>query len=291
MFTFKFDLDSQLEAYNIVKDNIKNDDFYQKLNFYILPFMPEKFRNRVVFFPEEFEPEKIYRKQKVKILKLESEWNNQINDYSKKLSTCFPNLNDINIIISPQLYGTIGSYKLDKNKITVKPRYDRNIVGLHKLVITALVHYFEYNPKKSIENEIEIWKDKQNKSKLIQEKIIKSSKVKSMTNVLDTEFAGKLAEESAKYLEKLKSSSNFEVVKPENLTVSERNLLNLLLRNKNKLVTFDEIAEEIWKDKVFEKYSEYAITTIVKKIKKKLLQKTDKHIIQAQRGVGYILHM
>mgnify|MGYP002336098737 CR=1 FL=1 len=99
-------------------------------------------------------------------------------------------------------------------------------------------------------------------------KNFKSKKHKSFVKIIDTEFAGKLAEKSALYLEKLKAQSKFELEKPENLTKSERNVLNLLLRNKNKLVTFDQIAEEIWKEKQFEKYSEYAITTIIKKIKK-----------------------
>lgn len=290
MFTFKFDLESQLDRYNKVKDKIKNDDFYQKLNFYVLPFMPEKFRGRVVFFPEKFEPEKIYSKQKHKIKKLETEWNHEKSVYIKKLVSHFPKINEINITISPQLYGTIGSYRLDKDCITVRPRYDRNLIGLHKLIITALTHYFEYGPNDNLENNLKIWKEKQSKSKTMEERMVIKSKSKSILKILDTEFAGKLAEESARYLEKLKASSKFEVIKPENLTVSERNVLNLLLRNKNKLVTFDKIAEEIWREKVFEKYSEYAITTIIKKVKKKLLQKTDKHIIQAQRGVGYILH-
>ncbi len=290
MFTFKFDLESQKDRYKEVKDKIKNNDFYQRHNFYVLPYMPEKFRGRVVFFPEKFEPETIYRKNKNKIQKLETDVIKIKSEFSNKLKEFFPEVDKLDIVISPSLYGTIGSYNIDGNRIQVFPRYDRAIKHLQKLIITALIHFYKYGQEKIIEKNTDKWKKKQEDATKIGKDIVKSKKNKTFTKILDTEFTGRLAEESAKYLEKLKAPSKFEVEKPESLTRSERDVMNLLLRNKNKLVTFDQIAEEIWREKQFEKYSEYAITTIIKKIKKKLKQKTDKHIIQAQRGVGYILH-
>ncbi len=290
MFTFKFNLESQKDRYLNTQFKIKNRDFYQRLNFYVLPFMPEKFRGRVVFFPETFEPEKIYQKQKNKIQKLESDFNNIKSEFSKKLKEFFPEIETLDIAVSPSLYGTVGSYNIEGDKVQVFPRYDRTVNNLQKLIVTALIHYYNYEPVSTLEKNTDRWKQKQEDAAKIEKLIIKSKKSKSFVKILDTEFAGHLAEESAKYLEKLKSPSRFEVDKPENLTRSERDVMNLLLRNKNKLVTFDQIAEEVWREKVYEKYSEYAITTIIKKIKKKLKQKTDKNIIQAQRGVGYILH-
>lgn len=241
--------------------------------------MPEKFRGRVVFFPEKFEPEVIYKKQKSKIEKLEKEFNTTKDKFENNLKQHFPDIDKLEIIVSPSFYGTVGSYTIDGSKLMLFPRYDRSNVGIQKLIINSLVEY--YNPSIS-------WIKKQEIASKIQSLFYPDKK--SFIKIIDTEFAGKLAEKSALYLEKLKAQSKFELEKPENLTKSERNVLNLLLRNKNKLVTFDQIAEEIWKEKQFEKYSEYAITTIIKKIRKKLKQKTDKHIIQAQRGVGYILH-
>ncbi len=278
MLVFKFEIEKQESYYNEIKEKLKTQ-FYQKLNFYVLPFMPVKFRSRVIFLPEECRPLKIYTKHKRKILKLGENIEIEKDKFIKNLLIYFPEIDTLNILITPSLYGSMGSFDIEENKIIVRPRYDRGIIGLQKLIINALVRY--QNPHIS-------WEEVQIKTSVIQNVFFPNKK--SLLKILDTEFAGKLAEESARYLERLKASSKFEVVKPENLTKSERNVLNLLLRNKNKLVTFDNIAEEIWRDKVFEKYSEYAITTIVKKIKKKLLQKTDKHIIHAQRGVGYILH-
>lgn len=279
MITFKFDLESQRQNYDLVIKKLKETDFYQNLNFYVLPKMPEKTRDRVVYLPETFEPEKIYKKHRIELDKLKEVWTKVEKEFVKNIKSVFPYIDNLEIQISPSLYGTIGFYEILENKIIVKPRYDRSIVAVQKLIINSLVHYF--NPELD-------WEQKQAKVAEIQATFF--PKHKSMLKILDTQFAGKLAEESAKYLEKLKASSKFEFNKPENLTKSERNLLNLLLRNKNKLVTFDQIAEEIWREKVFEKYSEYAITTLIKKLKKKLRQKTNKNIIHPQRGVGYILH-
>lgn len=290
MFTFKFDLESQKDRYQNVRFKIKNRDFYQRLNFYVLPFMPEKFRGRVVYFPETFEPELIYKRQKNKIQKLENDFNKIKDEFGRKLKKYFPEVDKLEIIISPSLYGTVGSYNIEGGEVKVFPRYDRAVNHLQKLIVTALIHYYNYEPVGILEKNTNRWKQKQEDAAKIEKLVIKSKKSKSFVKILDTEFAGHLAEVSAKYLEKLKSPSKFEVDKPENLTRSERDVMNLLLRNKNKLVTFDQIAEEIWREKAYEKYSEYAITTIIKKIKSKLKQKTDKHIIQAQRGVGYILH-
>jgi len=290
MFTFKFDLESQKDRYNEVKDKIKNKDFYQRLNFYVLPFMPEKFRGRVVFFPEKFEPEKIYKKQKVTIDKLEYDFNITKNEFCSKLKKTFPEIDKLEINVLPSLYGTIGSYVIKDNNILVFPRYDRKVIHLQKLIVTALVHFYKYKQEETIEIDLKKWIQKQEDAAVIEKSIIKSKKNKSFVKILDTEFIGRLAEESSKYLDRLRAPSKFEVEKPNDLTRSEKNVMNLLLRNKNKLATFDQIAEVIWEEKQYEKYSEYAITTIIKKIKRKLKQQTDKNIIQSQRGVGYILH-
>lgn len=275
MIAFKFDLSRQKDYYNLVKYKIKTQ-FYQNLHFYVLPTMPEKFRNRVVYFPEVCEPLKIYKKQKVNLDRLEIEWNKESKSFLRKAKKYFPELNKLNIIISPQFYGTMGSYEIDKNKIVVMPRYDRNIIALQKLIINALTGYYNINLD---------WSNKQKKVDSIQGEIF--SKTKSMLNVLDTEFAGRLAVESTKYLEKLKLNSKIEITKPDNLTKNETEIFNLLLRNKNKLVSFDEISQWLWKENIEEKYSEYAITKLIERLRKKL----PKNLIHSQRGIGYLIHI
>ena len=183
----------------------------------------------------------------------------------------------------------MGSYSLEDKKIVIKPRYDRSVDDIAMLLVNSLTHYFLFKRVK-MKNGSKIWLEKQEKTIEIQDKIFENSlnkKVKGLTKILDTEFAGKLAEESTKYLEKLKASSKQIITKPVNLTKSENIVFNLLLRNKNKLVSFDEIANWLWEDKSEEKYSEYAITKLIERLKRK----SPKNLIQAQRGVGYILHV
>lgn len=286
MVTFKFDIEEQFENYKTVKNKLKTY-FYQDLKFYVLPFMPEKFRGRVVFLPKTCEPEKIYKKQKLRIDKLEKDWNMVKNQFLKKLKKIFPEIDSVNITISPQLYGTIGSYSLSKANIKVKPRYDRSILSLQGLIINALTHYFLFDYKNKMFTYSQTWLEKQNRADEITSQILPPKKPKSMTSILDTEFAGKLAEESSKYLERLKSNSKTEIQKPNDLTKNENVVFNLLLRNKNKLVSFEEISNWLWEDKSEEKYSEYAITKLIERLKKKL----PKSLIQSQRGIGYILHV
>lgn len=286
MFTFKFELERQSEYYKKAREKLKTQ-FYQELKFYVLPFMPEKFRDRVVFLPEICTPEKIYKRQKVKIDQLESSWNKISKEFTKKIKIYFPKLDSVNITISPQLYGTVGSYRLHNNEIIVKPRYDRKIMGLQKLIITALTHYFFFDYIDKKEKADKKWFDKQSMAAEIENEFFPKGKHKSMLKILDTQFAGKLAEESAKYLEKLKIKPERLPEKPDNLTRSENIVFNLLLRNKNKLVSFEEISEWLWQDKSEEKYSEYAITKLIERLKKKL----PKNLIHSQRGTGYLLHI
>ncbi len=286
MIRFKFDIESQKDRYDAVKDKFKNKDFFQKLNFYVLPFMPEKFRSRVIYFPINRNDKKIYLKSIKKINKLQNEWVDSESVFLNKLRIYFPKIDDIDIYIEPSIYGTIGSYDTKyENSVYVYPRYDRKLVDIQKLLINALTHYFHFNPKDDMDEANETWQEKQRMAKKIQEDIFPSQKFRSMTEILDRQFSGKLAEESIKYLQELGFIKLNKVDEPSNLTRSESVIFDLLNENKNKVVSFDQIANYIWKDMSDVKYSEYAITKLIERLKKKL----PKNIIHVQRGLGYIL--
>lgn len=277
MITWKFDFNWQKNRYKEVKEKLKTG-FYQNHKFYVLPFMPEKFRNRVVFLPEVCEPNVIYKKQRIKLQKLEAEWKNRELGFVKNIKNFFPKVKKLDIFVFPSFYGPVGSFEIDKNKIIIKPRYDRSVEAIQKLLVNALTNKYLVTKKTN-------WRKIQDKVNEIQDKIFPNSKLKQMKRILDSEFAGKLAEENNKYLESLKVNSKFQILKPNNLTKSEKEVFNLLLRNKNKLVTYDQIAETIWGEFQDEKFSEYAITKLVERLKKKL----PINIIHSQRGIGYLL--
>ncbi len=286
MIEWNYTLENQGKIYNLVYQKLKNFDFFQNLNFYVLPFMPQKFRARVIYFPANRNDKKLFTKNIKRVDKLKTEWTKSEDIFLKKLKFYFPKIDSISIHIEPSIYGTIGSYDTKYNNfIYIYPRYDRDLIGIQKLLINALTHYFMFDPKDDMNNPSKIWLEKQMVSKKIQEEMFPTHKQKSMTEILDRQFSGKLAEKSIKYLQELELIKLIEVKKPSNLTKSESITFDLLIKNKAKIVSFDDIADNLWKDNLEEKYSEYAITKLIERLKKKL----PKNVIHVQRGVGYIL--
>lgn len=286
MVYWNYTLENQDKIYNLVYEKLKNFDFFQNLNFYILPFMPQKFRDRVIYFPINRGDKKLFTRNIKRVDKLKTEWKKTEGNFFDKLRSYFPKLNGLNIYIEPSIYGTIGSYDTKyNNSVYIYPRYDRSLIDIQKLLINAVTHYFMFDPKDDIDEPNKIWQDKQKMAKEIQEKIFPEHKYRSMVEILDRQFSGKLAAKSIKYLQELGLIKLIKVNKPENLTRSESVVFSLLTGDKNKIVSFDEIADHIWKDRSDEKYSEYAITKLIERLKKKL----PKNVIHVQRGVGYIL--
>ena len=288
MITWKFEIEKQQEYYQTVKKQLERE-IYQELKYYVLPFMPEKFRGRVIFLPKICSPELIYKKQKFRLNKLESEWNNIQEKFKRKIIKYFPELNSIDVVISPSFYGSVGWYGFwDNGKtILICARYDRKLIDIQKLVINALSHYFFISKKSNLNKDR--WLLKQKKAKEIQSKIflknVDSTKSKNMHTILDTEFSGKLAEESIRYLKELGLIKESRIEILIKLTKTQKAIFDLLTSRKEKLVSFDEIAKAIWGENYFDKYSEYAITKHIEELKKKIT----KNSIHSKRSYGYIL--
>lgn len=286
MITWKFELNRQQEYYNTFMKQVSEKEIWQDLKYYVLPTMPEKFRGRVIFLPRICDPQKIYIKQKFRLSKLETEWNKMQSEFEKKLKKFFPEIDTINIVISPSFYGSVGWYGFwDNGKtILIRPRYDRKLLDIQKLVINALTHYFNISKTNNLNKDD--WLKKQKLAEKMQSKILGEQKEsKTMHNILDTEFSGKLAEESINYLKVLGIIKKNKIEILGKLTKSQKIIFDLLSAKKGKLVSFDEIAKAIWGENYFDKYSEYAITKHIEELKKKIT----KNSIHSQRGIGYIL--
>lgn len=68
------------------------------------------------------------------------------------------------------------------------------------------------------------------------------------------------------------------------LTRTEKKLINLLAKNPNSLVTYEDIANVVWKGKVFSKYS---LRNVINHIR----EKTDDTFIRNYSNRGYILNI
>lgn len=285
MITWKFELDRQREYYETFKKQLEKDVWHE-LKYYVLPTMPEKFRGRVIFLPKVCEPQKIHIKQKFRLNKLETEWNKIQPEFYIRLKSFFPEIDNINIIISPSFYGSIGWYGFwDNGKtILIRPRYDRRIIDIQKLVINTLTHYFFISKSNNLEK-LE-WLKKQKLAEKMQLKILGVRKEsKTMHSILETEFSGNLASKSIEHLKELGLLKPQKIDVIGKLTKTENKIFDLLVTQKGYLVSFDEIAKTIWGEDYFDRYSEYAITKHIENLKNKITENS----IHSQRGYGYLI--
>lgn len=279
MITWKFEPEKQSEYYEDIKNRAMNGAF-DELKFYVLPFMPRMFRNRIVFLPREFNLEKIYSKQKHRLSKIKSRWDSECEWFETELIKYFPKLQSVKISVSPSLYGPVGLFDIKENKIIIMPRYDRNVIATQRLVINALTNYSFFK-----DQSLTKWEERQDLIAHYQNKIFNKKPTLTMKRIIENSFSGKLAEVSHEYKKELGVTKESKIKPITKLTKNEKCLFDLLLGNKGKIVSFDALANALWKDKSDEKYSEYAITKLIERLKKKL----PKYLIHSQRGLGYIL--
>jgi hypothetical protein len=75
-----------------------------------------------------------------------------------------------------------------------------------------------------------------------------------------------------------------------NLTKQELIVLRLMIKNKGKLISFDEIANSIWGSQVDDKFSLSAIAKLIQNLRIKIRnQGIKKEVIFTKRGSGYLL--
>jgi DNA-binding response OmpR family regulator len=115
-----------------------------------------------------------------------------------------------------------------------------------------------------------------------------------MLRYLENNHSGNLAVQSARYLnwlnQPLKSKINHSAL-TNRLTKNERVIFDLLNQRKNQVVSHEEIAETIWQEKTNEKYSLYAISKTIQRLRKRFRNSGVKtNLIHSQRGHGYILY-
>ena len=75
--------------------------------------------------------------------------------------------------------------------------------------------------------------------------------------------------------------------KPLKLTKKEFDILLYLVRNKNRVVTKDSIAEHLWGDYMDDAYSFDFIYSHVKNLRKKLIQNGCDNYLKTIYGIGY----
>ncbi|QXE18905.1 response regulator transcription factor [Clostridium sp. 001] len=72
------------------------------------------------------------------------------------------------------------------------------------------------------------------------------------------------------------------------LSKNEFKLLNMLIKNENKIVSSEELLEELWDDSFF--VDDNTLTVNITRIRNKLKKLGVSEAISTKRGVGYIFH-
>lgn len=293
-------------------NGIKNHS-YQNRRFYILERPENKFKSRVLLVPRGFiDNPKIIADIKVlenlatpyraSLSSFISEITNSLPIYRNLLSTDFTQEEISQIQIRPVIWGTLGSFPNRQGEYILYPRSDRNPNQVFQLIVNVLItqRYFKdkgTNP--SYDLNPSIWKEKQSLVNQITKKILKlnptalEGTTDSLVNTLQKNYKGNLVKQSAKNFAKLgypiKQSIDLKVLRPR-LTKKEFQILNELSENKLEIVTFDKLSEILWKENAIEKFSLYAITKRVERLRTKLKKNgISENTIHTQRGEGYVL--
>jgi len=97
---------------------------------------------------------------------------------------------------------------------------------------------------------------------------------------------------SKRYLEKLGFKQEEIKININNpiFTKQEKDVLGALIRNAGQIVSFDDMADIIWKDNSDQKFSLEAMAKVIQNIRIKIRTSgTNKEVIFTKRGSGYLL--
>ncbi|MFH1561711.1 MAG: winged helix-turn-helix domain-containing protein [Patescibacteria group bacterium] len=232
-------------------------------------------------------------------------WQLKEKKFWPTLQDCLPQLKNksLQVIIHPTSFGTGCSFNpviWSKKTLLVKLylRLDQDISQISEAIISALLWPI-------FEKDGYSWQEK--------EAVVDFFLTHTRLNRLLPNFKptlattrkkelAKLVQESQKYLRQLGISTG-EVFSLANdrvliegkkllqgITKKEKSLLCLLVKNKNRLCSFDQISEAIWLDDSFDKFSDWAVTKLVQRLRTKLQENGfSPNLIQTQRGQGYLL--
>ncbi|MBI3342925.1 winged helix-turn-helix domain-containing protein [Candidatus Gottesmanbacteria bacterium] len=101
----------------------------------------------------------------------------------------------------------------------------------------------------------------------------------------------RLIQESHRYLASLGFPVNHDIAPAfaRFLTNKERNVWEYLVANKQRIVSFDELADAVWKDESDEKFSLYALSKLIETIRRKLrAHSVNRQVIVTFRKRGYM---
>ena len=212
------------------------------------------------------------------------------------------------IIIYSTSFGTGGSFNLfnqrtKDGKFIMYLREDKGIHEIAEAIITSLTRLDVYSKLEGLWQESELladWLVAESSIATVLQKYEKPDSYIGTIKGVRTKQQAKLLKQSEEFYKKLGvpgfdkpfslNGLNPEINKKplENLNINERLILKKLIESSNSIVTFDDIADKLFKGD--ENFSLYAISKTIKRIRTKLEKNgISGSYIQTLRGKGYLL--
>lgn len=240
------------------------------------------------------------------IERLKSEWENVAEEFWKVVIQLLPELSDkkLNLEVRLTRFGTVSSFsrvirKRDCFNIKVYIRLDFTAAQIAEGILSSILLRGAKTQDDFWENQepiIDFLFTSTGLARLFPEYV---PTIKSVTR----KEKGTLLKKSHEYLLKLGFpnvsifSINEDRILFENkelaypLSTREEILLKFLIKNKNKFCSIEEIGHVLWKDNFFDKYSPWAVSKQVQRLRDKLSEiGLSPSIIQTMRCKGYMLN-
>ncbi|MFA7300827.1 MAG: helix-turn-helix domain-containing protein [Candidatus Shapirobacteria bacterium] len=200
------------------------------------------------------------------------------------------------IIIFPTVFGTNCSFnwRNDFGEIFIYLRQDQGIHAIVEAIITSITREDVYEKLDGVWAESEIITDylvTQTSIGQVLQKYEKTEMYLPTLKGIRGKEQLKLIQESDEFYKKLGiqiEKKQFSVNDFENLTETEKNLLNTLIKNENQITDFDTIGGAIFKND--DDFSLYAISKTIQRLRDKFeANGISGSYIQTLRGKGYVL--
>ncbi len=241
-----------------------------------------------------------------KIKKLKKEWQKKEKKFWEIVFSLFPGLEKKKIMVEirPTSFGTLSSFseeKLQNKKLNpvLYIRVDQPAGQIAEAILSSIF------TQHLMEKEGFSWEEKEG----VADFLIQHTPLKNLfpdyhptLGAIRKKENAKLVQESRKYQQKLGvplgkifTKKNGEILingqdRFGRLTEKERRLLHLLVENKNRFCSLDEIGKAVWEDSYYEVFSPWAIAKLVQRLREKFRRNgLSSALIQTQRGQGYLL--
>lgn len=265
--------------------------FYEKQGFVVLPELDKRLAaTSQVIYPRELEY------QVVKLDVWEQEWRKVEEELWEVMDEYLPEARKIHekVEVVVSRYGTVSSGNWVGTKYYV--RADRSVADL----MAMMIHHTLYIMRKELGV---TW----TKREALMDFIMTRPKMKKLFPHFEPVFAQlsripkKIREESREYVRSFglaKQQADFEVtgskvvvkgnVVARELTKQEKVVLKLLVGRLGDLVTYDELADEIWGEGEFKSF--WALNKVVERLRHKIVgMGIEGSRLESVRGQGYIL--